>query len=72
MTRQPELTEHGRQYAVLHADDSMVASVALMGYASDWPHSHVATAIEAVNRRADASRRGVEIAGNKKGAGATV
>lgn len=48
----PALTEDGRKWARANADDSIVCRVALTGYDSDWPASHVKTAIETVNARA--------------------
>jgi hypothetical protein len=47
-----ELTTAGRAYAESVIETSMVARVALGGYASDWPASHVSAAIKAVNDKA--------------------
>lgn len=49
-----ELTPEGRAWAEAHADDSIVARVALRGVVGDWPTTHVAAAVAAVNRAAAA------------------
>jgi hypothetical protein len=45
------LTDAGRVYAESVRETSIVARVALAGYASGWPQSHVQTAIEACNSK---------------------
>lgn len=50
------LTEEGvawvaRQHGRRLADSPLVARVAIAGYGSDWPDSHVTAAIKACNER---------------------
>lgn len=45
----PALTKEGRAFALANADDSIVCRVALAGYDTDWPETHVRTAIETCN-----------------------
>lgn len=51
MTDTIALTDAGRAYAESHRE-SIVARVALMGKASDWPEPHVETAIRVCNETA--------------------
>ena len=44
------LTEFGIIWAEANAPESMVARVALAGYSSGWPTSHVETAIRSCNQ----------------------
>jgi hypothetical protein len=44
------LTDEGRQYAESHRQ-SIVARVALDGYAGEWPTAFVATSIEVMNEQ---------------------
>ena len=47
-TERTELTEDGRKFAEYYSND-IVPNVALQGYNSTWPETHVTAAIQACN-----------------------
>ena len=51
LTQHAELSEFGRLFAEANASESIVARIALQGYAAEWPDQHVHTAIEACNAK---------------------
>ena len=55
-TERTELTEAGRKFAEFYSND-IVPNVALQGYKSSWPETHVTAAIQACN---EMGKNGVE------------
>lgn len=53
MINHAELTEFGQLFAEANAEQSIVARVALGGYDTSWPASHVHAAIEACNAKGE-------------------